>query len=400
MYGKVFIGRLERSLFDSGQSLAEAASRYELETGMSKPPLKGSSGEPNARPKWRLGLTIAALAIAIGAGVLWFRSGPTTPPPAVHTIAYGCALKQAHDGKPGAARVLYQQFARTDLSGARRAGLLVELPNFPSPQALKLAGAALHSDEDAVRQAAINAIVKLVSGSQRSVLLGPLLDEKDQATRFSAAKALLGLTPDDVGLYFSSLEQVVEEYKKVLNANTPATSQDQLQLARLYLHTNDKTQAAQALERALSLEPDNLDAALAQIDLLDKQGQADKARQLLGQMLEHNPASSKLQHALGMWLLDHGQSEYALLGLAKAVELDPDNNDFRYDLAVALHGLEQLEPAQKQLEEIMQRQPANRRARVLLIHYWQESGQLQKVQVLLAELEQQNPDDPALQQGL
>jgi len=367
---------------------------------MSKPPLKGPSVESNARPKWRLGLAIAVLAVAVGAGVLWLRSGPATPPPAVHTIAYGRALEQAHDGKPGAARVLFQQFARTDLSGARRAGLLVELSNFPSPQALKLAGAALHSDESVVRQAAIDAIVKLVSGSQRSVLLGPLLDEKDRATRFSAAKAMLGLTPDDVGLYFSPLEQVVEEYKNVLIATTPATSQDQLQLARLYLHSDDKMRAAKALDQALTLDPGNLNAALVQIDLLDQQGQADKARQLLGQLLEHNPASSMLQHALGMWLLNHGQSEYALLGLAKAVELDPDNNDFRYDLAVALHGLEQLEPAQRQLEDIMQRQPANRRARVLLIHYWQESGQLQKVQVLLAELEQQNPDDPALQQGL
>jgi thioredoxin-like negative regulator of GroEL len=65
-----------------------------------------------------------------------------------------------------------------------------------------------------------------------------------------------------------------------------------------------------------------------------------------------------------------------------------------------LHDLDQREAAQKQLEEIVQRHPANRDARVLLIRYWQESGQLQKVQVLLAELEQQNPDDPALQQGL
>jgi len=367
---------------------------------MSKPPLKGLSVESNARPKWRLGLAIGLVAVALGAGVIWWRSGPATPPAAVHTIAYGRALKQAHDGKPGAARVLFQQFARTDLSGSRRAGLLVELSNFPSPQALKLAGASLHSDDSTVRQAAIDAIVKLVSGSQRSVLLGPLLDDKEQATRFSAAKAMLGLTPDEVGLYFSALEQVVEEYKDVLIAATPSTSQDQLQLARLYLHSDDKIRAARALEQALTLDTGNLDAALAQIGLLDQQGQPDKARQLLGQLLERNPASSMLQHALGMWLLNHGQSEYALLGLAKAVELAPDNNDFRYDLAVALHGLEQQEPAQKQLEEIMQRQPANRRARVLLIHYWQESGQLQKVQVLLAELEQQNPDDPALQQGL
>ncbi|MEB0040669.1 MULTISPECIES: tetratricopeptide repeat protein [unclassified Pseudomonas] len=367
---------------------------------MPKPPLNGSPAEPKTRRRWPIGFSIACLAIAVGGGLLWLRSGPSAPPAIVHTISYGRALAQAQDGKPGAARVLYQQFARTDLSGPRRAGLLVELSNFPGPQALKLAGEALHSDEVLVRQAAIDAIVKLVSGSQRSVLLGPLLDEKEPDTRFSAAKALLGLTPDEVGLYFTPLEQVVEEYKTALQAKVPATSQSQLQLARLYLHTNDPARAATALEQALALEPGNLEAALAQIDLLDKQGQAEKARHLLGQLLEHNPSSSMLQHAFGMWLLNHGQSEYALLGLTKAVELDPENNDFRYDLAVALHGLEQLEPAQKQLEDILQRQPANRRSRVLLIHYWQESGQLQKVQVLLAELEQQNPDDPALQQGL
>lgn len=99
-------------------------------------------------------------------------------------------------------------------------------------------------------------------------------------------------------------------------------------------------------------------------------------------------------------MLNHGQTEYALLGLAKAVELEPDNSDYRYKLAIALHDLEQLEAAQRQLEELLQRQPSNRKARVLLIRYWKESGQLQNVQVLLAQLEQQNPDDPALQQGL
>ncbi len=89
-----------------------------------------------------------------------------------------------------------------------------------------------------------------------------------------------------------------------------------------------------------------------------------------------------------------------MLSLAKAAELAPENNDYRYDLATALHSLNELEAAQKQLTQIVQNDPANRRARVLLVQYWKETGQLQNVQVLLAELEQQNPDDPALQQGL
>ncbi|MGV8917694.1 MAG: hypothetical protein ACOH2R_07825 [Pseudomonas sp.] len=366
---------------------------------MPKPPLTGSPTEPDVRRRWRLGVSITLVTLTLVGAFLWWRT-PSAPPAPVHTISYGRAVERAHNGKPGAARVLYQQFARTDLSDIRRAGLLVELANYPSPQALKFAGAALHDDGPLTRQAAIDTIVKLVTGSQCSVLLGPLLDSTDQSTRFSAAKAMLGLSPDDVGLYFGALEQVVEEYKTALIAQSPTTSQDQLQLAKLYLHSDDKVSASKALEQALTLDPNNFDAALAQIALIDKQGQADKARQLLGHLLELNPASAILQHALGMWLLSHGQSEYALLGLAKSLELDPDNNAYRYDLAVALHGLEQQEAAQKQLEDILQRQPANRAARVLLIHYWQESGQLQKVQVLLAELEQQNPDDPVLQQGL
>jgi cytochrome c-type biogenesis protein CcmH/NrfG len=101
-----------------------------------------------------------------------------------------------------------------------------------------------------------------------------------------------------------------------------------------------------------------------------------------------------------MWLLQHGQSEYAVLGLAKAVELEPDNRQYRYDLATTLHAEQEVEAAQKQLQEIVQRYPADRNARVLLINYWKETGQLQHVQVLLAQLEQLNPDDPAIQQGL
>ena len=366
---------------------------------MPKPPFKGSSTEPKTGRQWRLGYTITLSIIVFGAGFLLFRSPPSTPPTFATPHGYSQAVEQAHNGKPGAARVLYQQLSRTDLSDVRRVNLLVELPNYPSPQALKLANSDLHHSAPAVRQAAIDAIVKLVSGSQRSVLLGPLLDETDQATRFSAAEALLGLTPDELGLYFGPLEQVVEQYEHVL-AGQPPTSQSQLQLATLYLHSGDQIPAMKALEQALALDPNNLQAGLAQIAAFDKQGQVDKARQLLGQQLERNPKSAMLQHVLGLWLLHHGQSEYALLALAKALELEPENNGYRYDLAVALHDLDQREAAQKQLEEIVQRHPANRDARVLLIRYWQESGQLQKVQVLLAELEQQNPDDPALQQGL
>jgi cytochrome c-type biogenesis protein CcmH/NrfG len=366
---------------------------------MSKTPTPGPLFALTRRPQWRIMLAVALLVGLVSGGWWIHRAWTAAPTVAPLSHNYAEALELAHNGKPGAARVLYQQLGRTDLSDIRRAGLLNELVNYPSPQALKLLKAELGQPSALSQQAAIDAISAMVPASQLSLLLGPLLDDPDQSVRFSAAKALLGLTPDDVGLYFGPLQSVAEQYETALAAQPP-NGESQVQLARLYMITGAPQKAADALAQALALEPDNVQAGLAQVDLLDQQGQADRSRQQLAQLLQKHPHASSLQHALGQWLLRHGQHEYALLALAKAVELEPDNADYRYDLAVALHDLEQMEPAQRQLEDILQRQPANRRARVLLIHYWKERGQLQKVQVLLAELEQQNPDDPVLQQGL
>ena len=152
-------------------------------------------------------LTVLAIAIA------WYSLRSATPQiPEAIKRGYSEALEQARNGKPGAARVLYQQLARPDISDKRRLWLHAELPNYPSPQALKLADADLHHPSVAVRQAAIHSIVGLVPSGQRSLLLGPLLEDDEQAVRFSAAEALLGLSPDDLGLYFGPLQQVIDEY--------------------------------------------------------------------------------------------------------------------------------------------------------------------------------------------
>lgn len=295
--------------------------------------------------------------------------------------------------------MLYQQLARPDISPKRRVWLHDELPNYPSSVALKLADADLQHEAPEVRIAAIKSISGLVPSGQRSLLLGPLLDDGEQSVRLAAVNALLGLSPDDLGLYFGALEQAIDAWQLVLKT-PPESADNQYQLARLYLHNAQLKEAQQALEHSLRLDPGNLPALVMQIEVLDKQGQSDAARQLLAKQLKAQPDSAYLQHALGLWLLHHGQSEFALLGLSKAVELDPNNKDYRYDLATTLHGEQELEAAQKQLQEIVQRHPNDRRARVLLINYWKESGQLQNVQILLAQLEQMNPDDPALQQGL
>lgn len=346
-------------------------------------------------PRHRLSLTAGLIMFILLAGWwLTHRAPAASPPP---TFSYADTLQHATAGQPGAARMLYQMLARPELTEEQRITLLGVLPDYPSPQALKIASLALHDHSLPLRKAALHSIVGLVPDSQRSVLLGPLLEDPDPAMRFATARAMFGLSPDDLGLYFNAQQQVLGDYAAELAAQ-PASVENDVRLADLYMNNGEPTKAATALDHALAQAPDNLEAAVRRVELLEKQHQSDAARQLLGQQLARHPDAAYLQHALGQWLLRQGQSEFALLGLARAVELQPDNDRYRYDLALALHALHQLEPAQKQLEEILARKPANRRARVLLIQYWQETGQLQNVQVLMAELEQQNPDDPALQQ--
>jgi len=349
-------------------------------------------------PRYRLLIAASLLVIVPGVlGYLWHE--PSTPAPSVPPHSYHQALRQAHQGQPGAARVLYQQLQRADLAPDRRMALLAELPHYPSPQALKLAQDALENDDPGVRRAGIASVRGLLSDSQRSLVLGPLLDDDEQSVRFAAVDALLGLAPDDIGVYFGPLQEVLEHYQQVLEQQ-PEQPAAQVHLARLYLHERAFEAAAKALDRALAQDAENLDALILHVRLLEDQGKHDAARQVLAQALVRHPQAAVLQYELGRWLRRHDQDEYALLAFARAVELGPRNADYRYALATTLHRLDQVEAAQKQLETLVDQQPANRKARVLLIQYWKETGQLQNVQVLLAQLEQQNPDDPLVQQGL
>lgn len=365
---------------------------------MSESSSRRTPAQLKARRRWQVAIALALLLLIIAIALLvrnWHA--PPAAPQVNHS--YAEAMEQAHGGKPGAARVLYQQFSRTDLSDIRRAGLLAELANYPGAQALKILRGDLKRPAPLVQQAAIQTVTAMLPQAQRSTLLGPLLEDTNDEVRFSAVRALLPLTPDELGLYYGPLQEAAQQYEHALIAQPPS-GQRQLALAQLYLNNGTPQQAVEALELANRLEPDNLETGLALVDMLDRQGQTDRSRQLLAQWLQKHPQSSVAQHALGQWLLRHKQTEYALLALTRAIELEPDNTGYRYDLAVALHDLDQLEAAQRQLEDILQREPADRRARILLIRYWTEAGQLQKVQVLLAELEQLNADDPALQQGL
>lgn len=139
-----------------------------------------------------------------------------------------------------------------------------------------------------VRRAAITSIRRLLPAAQRSLVLGPLLEDEDQGVRFAAVDALLGLDPDAIGLYFGPLQDTLEQYQQALEAQ-PDDAAAQVHLARLYLHEDAYDQAAAALQRSLKIAPDNLDALATQVRLLERQGQHDASRQVLAKALALRP---------------------------------------------------------------------------------------------------------------
>ena len=208
---------------------------------------------------------IISLCVLFALVIAWFFLRNTTPvvPQAIKR-GYSEALDQARAGKPGAARVLYQQLARPDISPKRRIWLHAELPNYPSSVALKLADADLQHESPDVRIAAIKSISGLVPNGQRSLLLGPLLDDEEQNVRYAAVNALLGLSPDDLGLYFGPLEQAIDAWEQDLKSQ-PQTVDNQYQLARLHVHNAELKEAQTALDNTLRLAPGNLPALVMQM---------------------------------------------------------------------------------------------------------------------------------------
>jgi predicted Zn-dependent protease len=343
--------------------------------------------------------TVTGLAIVAGL-LLWVFSTPDpAPAPVPSQRSYASALHAARAGEPGAARKLYQQLERTDLAPAARAGLFAALPDYPSERALAFARAGLRDASPGVRSAAVQASATLLPAARQAAELGPLLNDPDDSVRNVSALWLLKLDDQQREPYGVRLRRILDAYTHVLEARTGDVDA-QVRLATLHLRQGAADQAQAAARAALALHPDNLQARVALAQALDRLGRPDDARATLAEPLRQQPDNAFLQHELGLWLLGHDQAAYALLALTKAVELAPDDATYRMDLAISLHDLDQPEAAQAQLDQLVRRHPSNRKARLLLIDYWKETGQLQNVQILLAELEQQNPDDPALQQGL
>lgn len=305
---------------------------------------------------------------------------------------YAESMVLIRGGQPGAAQALYDQLARSNLPAIQRATLLVELPNYPSEQALKLATRDLGHPAPQVRESAVRAVSALLPPPERIALYVPLLKDPVRAVRIIAARDLLSVSSQSLGPAWDS---AIAEYEQV-QSSLLERAEANLNLAMLYQASGRGDKVEAQLRTALLRDPDFFPALVTLIQWLEANGRADEARTLIGDQLALHPEAPLLQHTQGLMLIRAGDTAQAMPHLRNAARLDPASAQYAYVLAVALHDSGKVDEACQQLESLLQRQPYSRNARLSLIQYYLENGQEPKAQVVMQAWKNLNPGDPAL----
>ena len=304
--------------------------------------------------------------------------------------SYAESMVLIRGGEPGAAQALYDQLARGNLPAIQRATLLVELPNYPSQQALALATKDLSHPAPQVRESAVRAVSALLPPAERVALYGTLLKDPVRAVRIIAARDLLSVPGQG-----PAWDSAIAEYEQV-QMSLLERAEANLNLAMLYQASGRGDRVEGQLRTALLRDPDFFPALVTLAQWLEANGRAQEARSLITEQLAQHPDAALLQHTQGLMLIRSGGTANAMPYLRNAVRLDPANAQYAFVLAVALHDGGKVDEATQQLENLLQRQPYNRNARLSLIQYYLENGQEPKAQVVMQSWKKLNPGDPAL----
>ncbi|MGY2361021.1 tetratricopeptide repeat protein [Pseudomonas azotoformans] len=303
---------------------------------------------------------------------------------------YAESMVLIRGGQAGAAQALYDQLARSNLPAIQRATLLVELPNYPSEQALILATKDLLHPAPQVRESAVRAVSALLPPAERVTLYAPLLRDPVRAVRIIVARDLLSVPGQG-----PAWDSAIAEYEQV-QSSLLERAEANLNLAMLYQASGRGDKVEAQLRTALLRDPDFFPALVTLAQWLEANGRTPEARSLIADELARHPDAALLQHTQGLMLIRAGDTAKAMSHLRNAARLEPANGQFTFVLAVALHDSARVDEACQQLENLLKRQPYHRNARLSLIQYYLENGQEPKAQVVMQRWKKLNPGDPAL----
>jgi len=120
-----------------------------------------------------------------------------------------------------------------------------------------------------------------------------------------------------------------------------------------------RSEAIEAYERALCIDPQKLDALLNCGTLCYEEGNLKKAAEYFGRALQVDPENALAHFNLGSVLEEVGRLEAARLHLRHAVRLDPNYPDAHYNLAFVCEKLGAYNEARRHWEAYVRLDPAS-----------------------------------------
>jgi Tfp pilus assembly protein PilF len=180
-------------------------------------------------------------------------------------------------------------------------------------------------------------------------------------------------------------EEAELSFEQVTTLN-PRAGVAHLQLARLRLGRGDMTRALVAAERAASLQPDDVEAAVLLVRTLRANGDLPRARRELESQIRRQPQAAMLQLELGWLCLQQRDFRSARTAFDAAIGLDPAVDDARTGRAVTELVDGHVTAARALVERWLKESPHNPRLRILSAQVHLAAGQATEAERLLRDI--------------
>ena len=312
---------------------------------------------------------------------------------AVGMQQFGPALHAAATGSADARSALAGLIDDPAQPAIVRATALEYLVDYPGPEALGSALAALDDPNPIVRRAALRALESAPPQVKRAALLQRLGDSV-KGVRTEAARQLAGTDPGSLtDTNRQQLQSVLGEYVESQKAFGDRP-ESWLNLSAIYAQAGQAAAAETYLRAAIDRDPAFEPAYVNLADLYRARGLEGQSAEILREGLEAVPDSAALNYAKGLQAVRTGTAQAAIPWLRRAVELAPENTRYRYVLAVAQFETGQHQTALDGLEQAHRQRPADIEVVAALANYYRTLGEPEKAIIYARKWLALSPEDP------
>ncbi len=252
------------------------------------------------------------------------------------SLHFGAVFHAADGTNPKAQEQLAEIVSDPAHAAIVRASALDRLRSTNPETAAAIARHYLADQDPFLRRTSVRALRGLAKIEQAK-LLTPLLTDPSKAVRLELAPLLLSganrhLAPNAA----QAAADVIREYTTFLGAMTDMP-ETHLKIARLAAEVGNQSASIAALEKALELDNNLVEAWLALGSTHVAGNRLEQAEQVFKAGLAREPENISLLHHLGVLYIDANRVDEAVKTLERALALDPDREEVKISLVEAIN---------------------------------------------------------------